>query len=358
MTYSLNGGGELPLADGATLTALTDGSYQIHIANTTNPAGSNANGTESYRLDMKINYAGAQDYTPDYHGNYSVSDNHGGSDSAAVDITYQAGTTLTGTNGDDILMAGPGNNILNGGDGNDVLSAGNGNNEMHGGNGNDLLFSGIGNDLLDGGAGIDTVSYANATSGVTVNLGTVGGQITGGAGTDTLTALENLIGSNFNDFLTGNGSNNLISGGLGNDTLKGEGGDDILIGGPGNNTLTGGAGADTFQYLTGGSGHDVITDFTVGTDKLDLSQLLQGENATTASLDDYLHFKVVSGTTTIDISSVAGATATQTIDLAGVNLATQYGVTPGAGGLIAGGADTATIINGMLNDHSLKVDTV
>ena len=358
MTYSLNGGGELPLADGATLTALTDGSYQIHIANTTNPAGGNVNGAESYQLDMKINYAGAQDYTPDYHGNYSVSDNHGGSDSAAVDITYQAGTTLTGTNGDDILMAGPGNNILNGGDGNDVLSAGNGNNEMHGGNGNDLLFSGIGNDLLDGGAGIDTVSYANATSGVTVNLGTVGGQITGGAGTDTLTALENLIGSNFNDFLTGNGSNNLISGGLGNDTLKGEGGDDILIGGPGNNTLTGGAGADTFQYLTGGSGHDVITDFTVGTDKLDLSQLLQGENATTASLDDYLHFKVVSGTTTIDISSVAGATATQTIDLAGVNLATQYGVTPGAGGLIAGGADTATIINGMLNDHSLKVDTV
>ncbi|USW94826.1 retention module-containing protein [Pseudomonas proteolytica] len=180
MTYSLNGGGELPLADGATLTALTDGSYQIHIANTTNPTGGNANGTENYRLDMKINYAGAQDYTPDYHGNYSVSDNHGGSDSAAVDITYQAGTTLTGTSGDDILMAGPGNNILNGGDGNDVLSAGNGNNEMHGGNGNDLLFSGIGNDLLDGGAGIDTVSYANATSGVTVNLGTAGGQITGG----------------------------------------------------------------------------------------------------------------------------------------------------------------------------------
>lgn len=96
----------------------------------------------------------------------------------------------------------------------------------------------------------------------------------------------------------------------------------------------------------------------MGTDKLDLSQLLQGENATTASLDDYLHFKVVGGTTTIDISAVAGATPNQTIDLAGVNLATQYGVTPGAGGLIAGGADTATIINGMLNDHSLKVDTV
>ncbi|MFA7945029.1 retention module-containing protein [Pseudomonas brenneri] len=359
MAYSFNGGGETPILDNGTFTAQATGEYQIHLTNIPNTTG-NANAVENYQLTMTINYAGAQDYTPQYQGNYSVSDNHGGSDSAAVDISYQAGSTLNGTTGDDILMAGPGHNILNGGDGNDVLSAGNGNNQLNGGNGNDLLFSGTGNDQLDGGAGIDTVSYANATSAVTVTvtLGLAGGQVTGGAGTDTLSGLENLIGSNFNDNLTGDGNNNLISGGLGNDTLKGEGGDDILIGGPGNNTLTGGAGADTFQYLTGGSGHDVITDFAVGTDKLDLSQLLQGENATTASLDDYLHFKVLGGTTTIDISAVAGATPTQTIDLAGVNLATQYGVTPGAGGLIASGADTATIINGMLNDHSLKVDTV
>ncbi|WP_314388319.1 type I secretion C-terminal target domain-containing protein, partial [Pseudomonas brenneri] len=357
MAYSFNGGGETPILDNGTFTAQATGEYQIHLTNIPNTTG-NANAVENYQLTMTINYAGAQDYTPQYQGNYSVSDNHGGSDSAAVDISYQAGSTLNGTTGDDILMAGPGNNILNGGDGNDVLSAGNGNNQLNGGNGNDLLFSGTGNDQLDGGAGIDTVSYANATSAVTVTLGLAGGQVTGGAGTDTLSGLENLIGSNFNDNLTGDGNNNLISGGLGNDTLKGGGGDDTLMGGLGNNNLTGGSGADTFQYLTGGSGHDVITDFAVGTDKLDLSQLLQGENATTASLDDYLHFKVLGGTTTIDISAVAGATPTQTIDLAGVNLATQYGVTPGAGGLIASGADTATIINGMLNDHSLKVDTV
>ncbi|MCF5096559.1 retention module-containing protein, partial [Pseudomonas gessardii] len=323
MAYAFNGGSETPILDNGTFTAGATGEYQIHLTNVPNPTG-NANAVENYQLTMTLNYAGAQDYTPQYHGNYSVSDNHGGSDSAAVDISYQAGSTLTGTNGDDILMAGPGSNLLNGGDGNDVLSAGTGNNQMHGGNGNDLLFSGIGNDLLDGGAGIDTVSYAHATAGVTVNLGLGGAQVTGGAGTDTLQALENLIGSNFNDVLTGDGNNNLISGGLGNDTLKGEGGDDLLVGGPGTNTLTGGPGADTFQYLAGNSGHDVITDFTVGSDKLDLSQLLLGENATSASLDDYLHFKVLGGTTTIDISAVAGATPTQTLDLAGVNLATHY----------------------------------
>ncbi|MGF6168994.1 VCBS repeat-containing protein [Pseudomonas moraviensis] len=363
MEYSLNGGAWMALADGQTLTASADGIYQIHITNIANPTGTgNPNAGENYQLTMTLNYAGAHDITPDYHGTYTANDNHGGSDTANVSISYQDGHTLTGTAGDDVLVAGSGNNVINAGDGNDVLSGGSGNNEMHGGAGNDLLYSGAGNDLLDGGTGSDTASYAHATAAVTVNLGLLGEQNTFGAGTDTLTGIENLLGSNFNDSLTGDGNNNVINGGLGNDFLNGGAGDDLLIGGMGNNTLTGGAGADTFQLLKGNSGHDLITDFTPGTDKLDLSQLLQGENTSTASLDDYLHFTVsgsgASVMTSIDISAMAGATPNQTIDLAGVNLASHYGVTPGAGGMIAGGHDTATIISGMLNDHSLKVDTV
>ncbi|QZP29814.1 retention module-containing protein [Pseudomonas sp. DR48] len=362
MEYSLNGGAWIPLADGQTITAAADGTYQIHITNIPNGPGNSGSGSENYQLTMTVNYAGAHDITPDAHGTYTANDNHGGSDSAGVSISYQDGHTLTGTAGDDVLVAGAGNNVINAGDGNDVLTAGSGNNELHGGAGNDLLFSGPGNDLLDGGPGIDTVSYAHATAGVTVDLSLATAQNTGGAGTDTLTGIENLVGSNFNDTLTGDSHNNVINGGLGDDILNGGGGDDILIGGLGNNTLTGGPGADTFQWLKGNSGHDVVTDFTPGTDKLDLSQLLQGENGTAASLDDYLHFKVVgsgaSVVTSIDVSAMAGAAPNQTIDLAGVNLASHYGVTPGAGGVIAGGHDTATIINGMLNDHSLKVDTV
>ncbi|WP_419708970.1 retention module-containing protein [Pseudomonas sp. NFX224] len=362
MEYSINGGAWIPLADGQTITANADGVYQIHVTNIANVGGgSGAGNAEAYQLTMKLDYSGAHDSTPDYHGSYTASDSHGGSDSANVAISYQDGHTLTGTAGNDTLVAGNGDNVINAGDGNDILTAGTGNNTLHGDGGNDLLFSGIGNDLLDGGTGNDTASYAHATSAVTVNLGQSGPQNTFGAGTDTLTAIENLIGSDFNDKLTGDNNSNIITGGLGNDVLKGEGGDDFLIGGLGNNTLTGGSGADTFQWLKGNSGHDVITDFTPGTDKLDLSQLLQGENSTAASLDDYLHFTVsgsgASLVTSIDVSAMAGAAANQTIDLAGVNLASHYGVTPGAGGVISG-ADTATIINGMLNDHSLKVDTV
>jgi Ca2+-binding RTX toxin-like protein len=356
LEYSINDGAYIAIADDQTIEATADATYHIRISNIPDGPGPGANSAENYQLKMTVDYSGAPDTAPDHA--YSASDHHGGGDS--MSISYQADHSLTGTTGDDTLVAGNGDYLINAGDGNDVLVAGTGNNELHGDAGNDLLYSGPGNDLLDGGTGIDTVSYAHATAGVTVNLGETGAQNTFGAGSDTVTAIENLTGSNFNDLLTGDNNSNIITGGLGNDVLNGEGGDDFLIGGLGNNTLTGGGGADTFQWLDGNSGHDVITDFTPGADKLDLSQLLQGETNTAASLDDYLHFTVsgsgASLVTSIDVSAMAGA-AHQTIDLAGVNLASHYGVTPGAGGVI-GGADTATIINGMLNDHSLKVDTV
>ena len=351
------------IADGGTFVASHDGVYSIHVVNLTNSGGgSSANNAENYQLTMTIDYSGAANNTPQYNGSYTVSDGHSGTATGSVDINYQDSSILTGTVNADVLLGGNGNDTLNGGDGNDVLIGGGGNNSLYGGNGNDLLIGGPGNDLLDGGAGIDTASYASATAGVTVNLSLAGQQNTVGAGLDTLVSIENLIGSDYNDTLTGDSNANVLNGGLGNDVLNGGGGDDVLIGGRGDDTLTGGPGADTFLWQLGDTGHDVVTDFTPGTDRLDLSQLLQGENATSASLDDYLHFKVTgsgaSVVSTIEVSSVAGAAPSQTIDLAGVDLAQHYGVTAGSGGVIAAGADTATIINGMLNDHSLKVDTV
>ncbi len=108
-----------------------------------------------------------------------------------------------------------------------------GNDTLNGGNGNDTLLGGAGNDTLDGGAGVDTASFTDATAFVTANLST--GQATGtSSGSDALSNIENLTGSAFDDFLTGNAGANVLTGGAGNDELNGLAGGDTLIGGLGN----------------------------------------------------------------------------------------------------------------------------
>jgi Ca2+-binding RTX toxin-like protein len=91
---------------------------------------------------------------------------------------------------------------------------------------------------MDGGAaGSDTASYADAASAVTVSLARQGSvQNTIGAGSDTLTNIENLTGSALSDTLTGDANAN---------TLGGLAGSDVLNGGAGNDTLTGLTGNDT-----------------------------------------------------------------------------------------------------------------
>ncbi|MFM2060224.1 MAG: hypothetical protein RLY71_4609, partial [Pseudomonadota bacterium] len=89
------------------------------------------------------------------------------------------------------------------------------------------LFAGAGNNVLDGAAGADTASYALASAAVTVTLALPGGaQATGGSGSDTLIAIENLTGSNFADTLSGDAGANTLSGGLGADTMSGGDGND------------------------------------------------------------------------------------------------------------------------------------
>jgi Ca2+-binding RTX toxin-like protein len=177
---------------------------------------------------------------------------------------------LTGTNSNDVLIGDDGNNFLAGLAGDDILNGGNG------------------DDTLSGGAGVDTASYADATQGVTVSLAVTTAQDTG-QGLDTLTAMENLTGSAFNDRLTGDALGNVLAGGLGDDVLDGGAGHDFasfaqagagvtvdlsladaqdtgqgldtliniegVIGSAHADTLTGNAGANT---LNGMAGNDVI----------------------------------------------------------------------------------------------------
>jgi Ca2+-binding RTX toxin-like protein len=134
--------------------------------------------------------------------------------------------------------------------------------------GDEVIVARAGVNSIDGAGGDDTVSYAAAAAGVTVDLGVTTRQDTGGGGRDTLANIENVIGSAFADELTGDDGANSLEGGDGDDVLRGEGGNDILNGGPGDDVFIGGAGADIFVKEPGES-DDTIRDFE-DVDRVDL----------------------------------------------------------------------------------------
>ncbi|MFH1746454.1 MAG: Ig-like domain-containing protein, partial [Planctomycetota bacterium] len=207
---------------------------------------------------------------------------------------------LYGYGGDDTINAGAGNDTVYGGEGADLIDGGAGNDYLKGeagddmisgGTGNDTLYGGTGDDVMDGGEGVDTANYYYSAAGVEVNLadGTATGE-----GTDTLSNIENVTGSQHDDTITGDENDNrvygyggddvintaggndtvyagdgadVIDGGAGNDYLKGEAGDDTISGGTGNDTLYGGSGDD---LLSGGAGDDYIRGES-GVDTVDYS---------------------------------------------------------------------------------------
>ncbi|MHA7774487.1 calcium-binding protein [Roseibium sp. M-1] len=203
--------------------------------------------------------------------------------------------TLSGGDGNDVLSGGAGSDTLDGGEGTDwadyrgsnagvtVALAGStapsgghaegdtltGNslvNTLRGENGNDILIGGAGADVLDGSTGADWADYRTSNAAVTVVLAGIGAQSGGHAEGDTLTNIENVFGSNFNDAITGNGLDNSLRGGAGNDVLKGGNGADTLRGDAGNDVLLGGAGGDIF-FFAAFHGSDTVLDFQNGSDR-------------------------------------------------------------------------------------------
>lgn len=226
-----------------------------------------------------------------------------------VDATLAAnGLTISGNDGANRILGTAFADTLIGGAGNDVLSAGAGGGMLNGGSGHDTLIGGAGDDLFMGGTGSNTASYEMAAAGVMVSLATETMQNTG-AGLDTLTDIQNLVGSRFDDILTGSAAGNIFKGGLGRDTvsyaaaeagvnvslnitkaqntigagidtmadienLTGSGFADRLTGSGGANSLAGGDGADMLNgmngddTLMGGDGDDLL-DGGSGADRLD-----------------------------------------------------------------------------------------
>ncbi len=163
----------------------------------------------------------------------------------------------------------------------DTLTGNSANNALSGGAGNDTLIGGLGADKLDGGTGTDTVSYADSSAAVTVNIALITAQSGGDAAGDILSNIENLTGSAFNDILTGNSANNVLTGGAGND---------ILTGGLGADKLDGNAGVDTASYSTSSAGVTVNLALTTAQKGGDAAgDILTGiENITGSAFNDIL----------------------------------------------------------------------
>jgi Ca2+-binding RTX toxin-like protein len=128
---------------------------------------------------------------------------------------------LVGSLGDDVLAAGPAGTSLQGSDGNDVLEGGAGPDALDGGPGDDLLRGGGGADVLTGGEGTDTVTYDERRAAVRVSAGDGIGDDGAAGEHDTVTAdVEAIIGGAGPDRLFGS---RLVGG-----TLDGGAGDDEL----------------------------------------------------------------------------------------------------------------------------------
>lgn len=198
-----------------------------------------------------------------------------------------------------------------------------------------LAASTAGNNVLTGTPSPnDTATYAAAGSRVSVSLLITTQQNTLGAGLDTLTNIENLIGSTFNDDLTGDAKSNLLSGGAGNDTLRGWNGAD---------TMNGGAGNDS--YFVENAGDKVVETANQGTDSVN--------SRVTYALPPNVENLTLTGTPAINGSGnglangiVGNAGSNQLNGLAGNDILS------GGGGndILVGGAGRNILTGGIGND--------
>jgi Ca2+-binding RTX toxin-like protein len=203
----------------------------------------------------------------------SVFNGNDGNDRITIVGNLALATTLNGGRGEDQIFGGRGIDTIDGGNGNDYIV---------GGAAVDILQdTGTGDDDGDGIPDTDTISYEDAVAlsgsvtGITLTLNASGGasMIPGDtdAGIDLiLSGFENVVGSWFNDVITGNDQNNVLVGRLGDDRLFGGNGNDTLYDGEEpddpftTDILDGGAGDDEFfsvrgvNIMIGGAGSDIF----------------------------------------------------------------------------------------------------
>jgi Ca2+-binding RTX toxin-like protein len=182
---------------------------------------------------------------------------------------------IAGLGGGDLIGGFGSGDIICGGPGSDYLLGGGGDDTLYGDGGNDVVAGGPGNDTLNGGAGPrDAAGYADSRSPITASVADRRGT---GEGTDSFSGIEDIVGSQHADDLSGSGRTNFLIGGRGTDRLSAGGGSDLVMGQKGADHLDGGPGQDTASYyFDQGAKANLTTGTGSGGDRLKGLEVLEG----------------------------------------------------------------------------------
>ncbi len=151
-----------------------------------------------------------------------------------------------GEDGNDSMQGGPSPDVMDGGTGNDFINGGSDRDNLHGGAGDDLMLGDDGSDSISGDDGTDEI-----------HGGAGGEDMSGGNGNDRL------YGDLLDDHMDGGTGDDLMVGGHGGDEMSGGSGNDWFRGGPNGDDYSGGDGTDTVSYADATPSWDTTTGVLV-----------------------------------------------------------------------------------------------
>ena len=216
-----------------------------------------------------------------------------------ANLSTGVGSDISGDANDTIL------NIENlvGSSKNDTLTGSDAANHLQGGAGDDTLIGGAGADILDGGADNDTADYSSETNAITISRAdSTTTVVDGSTATDTLTHIENIIGSAGYDTINYSAVSTAVTASLKDGTatfngitdnfssienITGSDHDDTLAGNSSHNIIKGGGGIDTLTFSN--SVNAITADLSSGTASGDGSDTIENiENLVGSAYNDTL----------------------------------------------------------------------
>src|SRR5262249_48602815 len=232
--------------------------------------------------DTYVEVPGSSDHLFDADGSDTLDFSKTGS-GITIDLSQNAGQSQEVVPGGFVFLSGNFENVV-GSPFDDVIKGNAGDNRITGGGGNDILSGQGGADtyfFAGTGLGSDTITDLHPGNADTLNFLALGGPVTldltlpanatqvVSPGILTLTladplAIVNVVGSAYDDHITGNAAANILIGGGGDDVLAGKGGNDLLEGG-----LT------QVVYLDFDASTDLTRHYYTPRERADIQQRLQ-----------------------------------------------------------------------------------